>query len=117
WDVEEKLLPRLLRTTSAIGAAVVADDEAAPVPARRDARAETDRGADFVQSLERGFAVIRSFAGERTALTLSEVATATGLTRAAARRFLLTLAELGYVAADGRSFRLTPRVLELGRGY
>src|SRR5439155_18257204 len=47
----------------------------------------------------------------------SEVAQHTGLTRAAARRFLLTLADLGYVHADGRRFALSPRVLELGYAY
>ena len=50
-------------------------------------------------------------------LTLSDVARATGLTRAAARRFLLTLAELGYVRTDGRWFALSPRILELGYAY
>src|SRR4051794_41935616 len=50
-------------------------------------------------------------------LTLAEVARNTGLTRAAARRFLLTLAELGYVRADGGRFSLTPPVLELGHTY
>src|SRR6185503_4271568 len=48
---------------------------------------------------------------------LSDVAKATGLPRAAARRFLLTLVELGYMAVDGRRFRLRPRVLDLGRPY
>jgi IclR family pca regulon transcriptional regulator len=75
------------------------------------------RGPDFVQSLERGLAVIRAFDREHPELTLSEVATATGVTRAAARRFLLTLVELGYVRGDGRFFSLTPRVLELGYAY
>ena len=50
-------------------------------------------------------------------MTLSEVARATGLTRAAARRFLITLAELGYVRSDGREFSLRPKVLELGYAY
>lgn len=75
------------------------------------------RRADFVQSLERGLAVIRAFGPERSRLTLTEVANATGLTRAAARRFLLTLSELGYVRSDGREFSLRPRVLELGYAY
>jgi IclR family pca regulon transcriptional regulator len=75
------------------------------------------RGPDFVQSLERGLAVIRAFDRDHPELTLSEVAAATGVTRAAARRFLLTLAELGYVRADGRFFSLTARVLELGYAY
>ena len=72
---------------------------------------------DFVQSLERGLAVIRAFDAAHPELTLSEVAVATNVTRAAARRFLLTLAELGYVRSDGRLFSLTPKVLELGYAY
>jgi IclR family pca regulon transcriptional regulator len=48
---------------------------------------------------------------------VSEIAAVSGLTRAAVRRFLLTLAELGYVRADGRSFSLRPRILELGYAY
>jgi len=76
-----------------------------------------ERGPDFVQSLERGLAVIRAFGPDRPELTLTEVAKATGLTRAAARRFLLTLVELGYVRNDGRIFALRPRVLELGYAY
>lgn len=78
---------------------------------------EADRAPHFVRSLERGLAVIRSFDADHRELTLSEVARACGLTRAAARRFLLTLADLGYVRADGRTYRLTPRVLELGYSY
>ncbi|GEL17150.1 IclR family transcriptional regulator domain-containing protein [Pseudonocardia asaccharolytica] len=72
---------------------------------------------DYVQSLARGLAVIRAFDAEHPERTLSDVARATDLTRAAARRFLLTLAELGYVRTDGRLFALTPRVLELGYSY
>jgi IclR family pca regulon transcriptional regulator len=70
-----------------------------------------------VQSLERGLAVIRAFDEHNVELTLSDVARSTGLTRAAARRFLLTLADLGYVRTDGRWFSLSPRVLELGYAY
>jgi IclR family pca regulon transcriptional regulator len=77
----------------------------------------SERDAHFVQSLERGLAVIRAFDAQRPELTLSEVARHCDLTRAAARRFLLTLADLGYVRTDGRLFRLTPRVLELGYAY
>jgi IclR family transcriptional regulator, pca regulon regulatory protein len=78
---------------------------------------QPDRDAHFVQSLERGLAVIRAFDAQRPELTLSEVARHCDLTRAAARRFLLTLADLGYVRTDGRLFRLTPRVLDLGYAY
>lgn len=75
------------------------------------------RGPDFVQSLERGLAVIRAFDHDDSSLTLSEVARKTGLTRAAARRFLHTLADLGYVRSDGRLFSLRPLVLQLGYAY
>ena len=75
------------------------------------------RGPDFVQSLERGLSVIRCFDEASPAMTLSDVARATGLTRAAARRFLLTLVELGYMRTDGRLFSLRPRVLDLGYAY
>ncbi len=79
--------------------------------------AERPRNADFVQSLERGLMVVRAFDAEHRELGLSEVARATGLTRAAARRFLLTLVQLGYMnVTDGR-FSLSPRVLELGYAY
>lgn len=81
------------------------------------AEAGARRSETFVQSLARGLAVIRAFGADRPALPLSEVARATGLTRAAARRFLLTLVELGYVNYDGRLFSLRPRVLELGYSY
>jgi IclR family transcriptional regulator, pca regulon regulatory protein len=78
---------------------------------------EEGRPPHFVQSLERGLAVIRAFDEHNVELTLSDVARSTGLTRAAARRFLLTLADLGYVRTDGRWFSLSPRVLELGYAY
>jgi IclR family pca regulon transcriptional regulator len=70
-----------------------------------------------LQSLERGIAVIQVFSRDRPALTLSEVARLTGITRATARRILLTLEEIGHVRSDGRLFSLTPRVLSLGWAY
>jgi IclR family transcriptional regulator, pca regulon regulatory protein len=75
------------------------------------------RGAHHVQSLERGLSVITAFGPQAPELTLSEVARATGLTRAAARRFLLTLVDLGYMRFDGKLFRLAPKVLSLGYAY
>lgn len=76
-----------------------------------------ENGGEFVRSLERGLTVIRAFGADHPRLTLSEVARETGLTRAAARRFLLTLEALGYVRSDGREFSLGPRVLELGYAF
>ncbi len=75
---------------------------------------EQGHDGDFVQSLERGLAVIRAFDGDHPKLTLSEVAASTGLSRAAARRFLRTLVQLGYMRSDGSKFALRPKVLELG---
>lgn len=77
----------------------------------------TERSRDFIQSLERGLAVINSFSRDRQTQTLSEVAQQAGLTRATARRILLTLSELGYVSQNGRGFTLTPKVLDLGYSF
>jgi IclR family transcriptional regulator, pca regulon regulatory protein len=74
-------------------------------------------GDTYVQSFARGLSVIRSFSAEAPSQTLSEVAQRTGLTRAGARRILLTLEGLGYVEAQGRQFRLTPKILDLGFAY
>ncbi len=74
-------------------------------------------GDSYVQSFARGLAVIRSFDASAPQQTLSEVAQRTGLTRAGARRILLTLEGLGYVRSQGRQFCLTPRILDLGFAY
>jgi len=72
---------------------------------------------DYVRSLERGLAVIRTLGHPGPGLTLAEVARELGATRASARRTLLTLEGLGYLRAADRRFTLTPKVLELGHGY
>jgi IclR family transcriptional regulator, pca regulon regulatory protein len=87
------------------------------VNTRADGTRVRASSSDFVQSVERALAVICAFGAESPQLTLSDVAHATGLTRATARRFLLTLVELGYVRNEGRLFSLRPRVLELGYAY
>ena len=74
-------------------------------------------GDSYVQSFARGLEVIRSFNAAAPQQTLSDVAARTGLTRAGARRILLTLQTLGYVHSDGKLFRLTPRILDLGFAY
>lgn len=81
------------------------------------AGAARPRGDYFVQSLERGLAVIKAFSGEEPELTLSDIARRTGMTRAAARRFVLTLVDLEYVGTVDRKFHLRPTVLELGYTY
>ncbi len=78
-------------------------------PAKRD--------ASFVGSFAKGLRVITVFGREREALTVSEVAELADLDRAGARRFLRTLVALGYATTDGKRFRLTPRVLELGFAF
>jgi IclR family pca regulon transcriptional regulator len=85
----------------------------------RPAAADSDDGGGgaFVQSLERGLAVIRAFDADHAAQTLADVARRTGHSRAATRRLLHTLVALGYAESDGRLFRLRPKVLELGFAY
>jgi IclR family pca regulon transcriptional regulator len=74
-------------------------------------------GPDFIEALARGLEVITAFEPRRPAMSLTEIATATGLARPTARRILLTLEELGYVRSNDGSFALTPRVLGLGVAY
>lgn len=71
----------------------------------------------FVRSLARGLAVIEALGLPPGRHTLGELAKVSGLNRAAARRVLLTLSELGYCEAEGRYFKLTPRTLGLGLSY
>ncbi|WP_245870230.1 IclR family transcriptional regulator domain-containing protein [Teichococcus rhizosphaerae] len=75
------------------------------------------RGLEFVLSLERGLAVLCAFGPGRERMTLTQVATLTGLSRGTARRFLLTLAELDFLSSDGKLFWLTPKVLRFSHGY
>lgn len=72
---------------------------------------------DWIAGLEKGLSVIEAFDAEHARLTASQVGQRCDMTRTAARRHLLTLAHLGYVATDGKLFTLTPRVLRLGQAY
>jgi IclR family pca regulon transcriptional regulator len=72
---------------------------------------------DLVAGLEKGLKVIEAFDQERSRLSIAEVAEATGLTRAAARRYLITLTHLGYMRHENKLFSLTPAVLRLGQSY
>ena len=74
-------------------------------------------GDGYVQSFARGLSVIASFGPDAPTQTLTDVAQRTGLTRAGARRILLTLEALGYVESRGRHFALTARILGLGFAY
>lgn len=72
---------------------------------------------DMVAGLEKGLAVVEAFDETRPRLSVTEAAELTGLSRAAARRYLLTLTRLGCVHFDGKHFTLTPRILRLGYAY
>jgi IclR family transcriptional regulator, pca regulon regulatory protein len=76
-----------------------------------------ENAAWFSQSLARGLIVARAFDRESPRMRCSDMAAKTGLTRASARRYLLTLKELGYLGADGDWFYPMPRILELGYSF
>ncbi|MGY4827371.1 IclR family transcriptional regulator domain-containing protein [Sphaerotilaceae bacterium SBD11-9] len=85
-----------------------------------EATAAVDGGPhkrDLIAGLEKGLAVIEAFDQDRPRLTISEVATRCGLTRAAARRYLITLEYLGYVSSERKMYSLSPKVLRLGQSY
>jgi IclR family pca regulon transcriptional regulator len=84
---------------------------------RRRVPAEAESGGEFVQGIDRGFKVIRSFGSDWNRRSISEVAVLTGLTRAVARRYLFTLVKLGYVTQSESDFALAPRILDLGYTY
>ncbi|HEV7345956.1 MAG TPA: IclR family transcriptional regulator C-terminal domain-containing protein [Devosia sp.] len=75
------------------------------------------RDGDIINGLAKGLSVIECFDEEHASLSITDVATRTGLERATARRCLLTLVHLGYASHDGKFFRLTPRILNLGHSY
>jgi IclR family pca regulon transcriptional regulator len=83
---------------------------------KRNAARDFEQSRDYVQSLARGLAVLGAFDAQHPVLGLAGIAGRTGLSRAAVRRLVLTLAHLGYVRALGRDYALSPRVLELGFG-
>jgi len=77
----------------------------------------TDKPVEVVQSLIKGLAVIQAFNKQQPKMTLSEVASATGFSRAASRRFLQTLVVEGYAKQEGKLFSLTAKILNLGFSY
>ncbi|HYG90114.1 MAG TPA: IclR family transcriptional regulator [Azospirillum sp.] len=84
------------------------------------AAAEVEESAsdpNFMTSLARGLSVIRAFSERTPNLTIADIAKAAGIPRAAARRCLLTLMQLGYVGSDGRTFFLRPKILALGYSF
>ncbi len=73
--------------------------------------------ADFIEGMAKGMAVLESFDTERQRLNATLAAQRAGITRAAARRHLLTLAHLGYLESDGSYFWLAPKVLRFSGSY
>jgi IclR family pca regulon transcriptional regulator len=84
---------------------------------RREGEADARGATDFIESLDRGLRVLELFGGGQQPMTLSDLAKAADLPRATARRILFTLERAGFVASDGKLFRLTPRVLVLASAY
>jgi IclR family pca regulon transcriptional regulator len=90
------------------------DEPVSPLADEPDGELRPGADREIVHSVLRLFEVLKAFRRERPRMTLSEVADYAGLTRASARRFLLTLVHAGYAETDGKRFTLTPRLLELG---
>ncbi|MFH9870125.1 IclR family transcriptional regulator C-terminal domain-containing protein [Streptomyces lydicus] len=124
-ELPDAVLPRLRETVVAMTDALAAPRGGPPVPASDTPpghsphatwmrASKQELGPEFVESLARGLLTLTAFGTGRAELPLTAVAEATGLARATARRALITLAHLGYLTTDGKLFRLTPKVLELG---
>ncbi|WP_282699855.1 IclR family transcriptional regulator C-terminal domain-containing protein [Streptomyces sp. CC219B] len=120
-SLRDSLLPRLRAAVTVLERELA--DAPLPAPPSRSAPSglatwtsvsKQELGGEFVESLARGLTVLTAFGEGRAALTLTEVAETTGLTRATARRALITLEHLGYITLHARIFRLTPQVLALG---
>ncbi|MET8456198.1 IclR family transcriptional regulator domain-containing protein [Streptomyces parvulus] len=119
-DLRSALLPRLRAAVAAMEDDLRTAPPAHPGPppaglAVWTGASKQELGREFVESLARGLTVLTAFGEGRAALTLTEIARATGLTRASARRALITHEHAGLVApAPDRTYALTPRVLSLG---
>lgn len=86
-------------------------------PESRDMSDGGERGSadrEIVNSVLKAFEVLKTFSRDKPRMTLSEVAEYAGMSRASARRFLLTFTHAGYMETDGKRFHLTPKLLELG---
>lgn len=78
---------------------------------------EENENKDYVSALVKGLNVIKAFDSNNTQMTLTDVAKRTDITRASARRILLTLETLGYVRQRNNLFSLSPKIIELGYSY
>src|SRR5476651_2327884 len=80
-------------------------------------RAASGYGPDFLEAFARGLRVIGASGREKNRMSWSDVGRATDLPKPSVRRALYTLAGLGVAASDGRTFRLTPKIMELASAY
>ncbi|MVO87695.1 helix-turn-helix domain-containing protein [Streptomyces sp. p1417] len=117
----DRMEAALRRATGPTARPAPAAQGLAPQPAARPASTAQDLreskdelGMEFLESLARGLAVLSAFGSAGGGLTISAAAAATGLSRATARRALLTLRHLGYADSQGPTYHLLPRVLDLG---
>ncbi|GKQ36807.1 IclR family transcriptional regulator C-terminal domain-containing protein [Streptomyces sp. A012304] len=119
-DLRDTLLPRLRAAVTTMEEDLRQAPPAEPGPppaglAVWTGASKQELGREFIESLARGLTVLTAFGEGRAALTLTDVAKATGLARATARRALITYEHLGLVTqSPDRAFALTPRVLSLG---
>ena len=92
--------------------------EATSSPLQDDESPEHRGDPNFMSSLARGLTVIQAFSSHRRLMSISQISQKTGIPRAAVRRCLYTLSQLGFVGSeDGRSFYLRPRILSLSHNY
>ena len=116
-SLRRQALPAMLECVGRMRRALAAQPaEGDPVTnaVERGSTCKEQLGPEYLQSLDRGLAVLHALGSVRGGLTLSDAAAATGLPRATARRALLTLKHLGYVTETARRFAMLPRVLDLG---
>jgi IclR family transcriptional regulator, pca regulon regulatory protein len=99
-------MPKSAQVTSSVATA----KKSVPISASLQRR-------DWIAGLEKGLGLLECFGQEQSRLSVSQIAELSGLARTAARRYLLTLVHLGYVATDGKLYWLTPRVLRLSQAY
>ena len=72
---------------------------------------------DLIEGLGKGLKILEVFSYDRPNLTSTEAGKLTGLTRTAARRYLLSLVYFGYADTDGKHYWLKPKALNIGQGY
>ncbi len=101
-------------TTAAAGAAASAAPSR-PLTIAEEIDALTD--PSFMTSLARGLAVVKAFSDQRRAMTIAQISHKTGIPRAAVRRCLYTLKQLGYADSEANNFFLKPKILTLGYSY